>query len=891
MAKDKKGNQDSEKEIHKNDTELDELLDRAIEDQRAQEEAKNDDITLIGGNKEDQVELSFNDSGMQTVDQIQPRQIEETMRTSYLNYAMSVIASRALPDVRDGLKPVHRRIMYAMYKNGLTPGSKYSKSASTVGEVMKYYHPHGDSSIYNAMVRLAQPFSLRYPLVDGQGNFGSIDGDGAAAMRYTESRMSPVATYMVQDIAKDTVDMGDNYDGSTKEPTVLPAVIPQLLINGQTGIAVGMATEVPPHNLSEVTDALVDLLYNPELTIEEIVSKHIQGPDLPTGGTIYGADDILAGYKTGRGRATVRAKAELEEDRIIITEIPYQINKSEMLIKIAALVRDKKIEGIKEIRDESNKDGIRIVFEIKRDASPEVVLNMLYKQSELQSAVYFNLLALVNRGRQPKLLNLKEILQEFLQHRDEVVTRRTKFDLKKAEDELHILDGLKIALDHIDRVIAIIRASYDKEEASKNLQKEFSLSDKQAEAILQMRLQTLTNLDKSKIEEERNAKIALIAELRKILENDDVKKELIAKEMKDASAKLASPRRTKIVAHKVGDYNKENFVEEETVLLQITNAQYIKYLPLDNFSKQARGGRGKISFNPRDNDFVKQSVVCSSHDYVYAFTSLGRVFRTRVFDLPAGTRQGRGQNLVNYLSLQENETVASILTISKDQESLKEGYLIFGTKNGVIKRTPLDQYSNIRTTGIIAIGLKENDSLVQVVLSTDKNHKIVMSANNGKTVIFDRDQVSAMGRTAGGVRGIKLKKDDQLISLELSDFDFQAGEDEDDGALISETKDKKYPTLLVVTENGFGKQTFLGEFRKTNRAASGVKTLNITKKTGKPVLIHILDGQEEDLIVTTKNGVTIRINPADISHFGRATQGVKTIKLDDQDVVVSGSVQ
>lgn len=826
-------------------------------------------------------------------EQVQPRLIEETMQTSFLNYAMSVIVSRALPDVRDGLKPVHRRILYAMHRDGNTPGSKYVKSANVVGNVMAKYHPHGDASIYDAMARFAQDFSMRYPLVDGQGNFGSIDGDAPAAMRYTEARMDVATTLLLQDIDKDTIDYIDNYDGSRQEPTVLPSLIPHILLNGNTGIAVGMATEIPPHNLEEVNAAVQALIDNPELTIDDL-AEFIKGPDLPLGGIIYGREAIKQAFQTGRGRVVCRSRAELEEDRIIVNEIPYMVNKATMLSKIAELVRDKKIEGIKEIRDESNKDGIRIIFETKRDASPEVVLNLLYKHSELESAVYYNMVALTNRGREPKLFNLKDILVEFISHRYEVVTRRTQFELKKAEDELHILDGLKIALDNIDKVIALIRASYDKEEASKNLQKEFDLSDRQAEAVLQMRLQTLTNLDKNKIEEERNAKIALIAQLREILEKPEVMKALVKQELNDAADKIKSPRRTEIVDHAVGDFNKEQFVQEEQVLVQLTNAQYIKYTQVDAFSRQGRGGRGKISFNPKDEDFVKQSIICSTHDFVYAFTNKGRLFKTRVFDLPAGTRQGRGQNLVNYLKLQEGEKVTRVLTVSKEEENNLQGHLVFATRNGTVKRTLLELYKNTRSSGIIAINLREGDELVDVGWSHEEKDKVVLSANNGKTVIFDVGQISEMGRSATGVRGIKLKTGEELISLELSQFEFQQGEEEDngngDGALIEDTKAVQYPTLFVITEKGYGKQTFLGEYRKTNRAASGVKTMKVTSKTGKPVFIAIVHGEEEDLLVTTKKGITIRIDPRTISHLGRATQGVRAIKLEDGDSVGSGTM-
>lgn len=823
-------------------------------------------------------------------DRIEAKVLEETMKTSYLTYAMSVIVSRALPDVRDGMKPVHRRIIYTLHKLGITPGSKYKKCALVVGEVLGKYHPHGDSSVYNALARLAQDFSLRYPLIDGQGNFGSIDGDSPAAMRYTECRMDKPASHLVGDIEKNTVDFVDNYDGSFKEPKVLPNVFPNLLVNGQTGIAVGMATEIPPHNLNEVCAALLHLLENPEATIEELC-EFVKGPDFPTGGILYGKADLVSAYKTGRGKATLRSKAELEENRIIITEIPYQLNKADLLIRIAGLIKDKKISGIKDIRDESNKEGIRVVIECKRDGSPEVILNQLYKLSDLQVNAHFNLLALVNDGRQPKLLNLKEILQEFLNHRHEVVTRRTQFELDKAEAELHILDGLKIALDFIDEVIKLIRSSYDREEAAKKLQDRFKLSEKQTDAILNMRLQTLTNLDKSKIEDERDAKIKLIGELKEILEKPAVKQALINKEISDLSDKFKQPRRTQIIEQRVADYNKEDFVVDEEVLIQLTHAQYIKVLPVTTFRQQGRGGRGIASFNPKESDFVKSSLVANSHDYVYAFTNMGRVFKTRVFELPSGARQGRGQALINYLEIKEGEKITNILTVTKETEEDKEGSLVFVTKKGVIKRTKLDQFQNVRRTGIIAIGLNDGDEVIEVDLSTSKEDNYILSADNGKTVIFNREQLSPMGRTARGVRGMRLKDGEQIISLEINQFDFN-GDGEDDEALIKSKKKLalKYPSLLVITEHGYGKQTFLDSFRKTNRGASGVKTLNLTKKTGKPVLIQVLGGEEENLIVTTKKGITIKIDPKKISQLGRNTQGVKVINLGSKDSVVSGSV-
>lgn len=867
-------------------------------------------------------------------DRVEIKVLEEEMQKSYLSYAMSVITSRALPDVRDGMKPVHRRIVYVLNKMGLTPGSKYRKCAQVVGEVLGKYHPHGDTSVYNALARLAQDFSVRYPLIDGQGNFGSIDGDNPAAMRYTECKMAKPAVYLIGDIEKDTVDFVDNYDGSYREPKVLPALLPNLLINGQTGIAVGMATEIPPHNLNEVCQALLYLIKGvkpknlddleisettseensntetkekqleesqnqtdspksiEEITIEDLM-EFIKGPDLPTGGIIYGKNDILNAYKTGRGRCLVRSKTELTESSIIVTEIPFQINKANLLMKIAELVKDKKIEGIRDLRDESNsKEGIRMVIETKKDASPEIILNQLFQLTELQVYQHFNLLALVNDGRQPKLLNLKEILVEFVKHRYNIVTRRTKFDLRKAEAELHILDGLKIALDYIDRVIAVIRASYDKVEASQNLQKEFKLSEKQAEAILQIRLQTLTNLDRNKIENDRQIRLALIKDLKNILESPERMKTVICDEITEVSEKLKSPRRSQIIEPSLSDYKKEDLIEEEDVLVQLTQSQYVKVLPIDSFKMQARGGRGVISFNPKDEDWVKSSFVCNTHDFVYAFTNTGRVFRTRVFELPSGARQGRGQSLVNYFEFQENEKISTILTITKAQEKDQKGSLIFATKKGLVKRTNLELFERINRSGKIALGLNEGDELLDVRLSLDDKDKIILSASNGKTVIFVRDQLNPLGRTAKGVRGIKIKPKFELISLQISDIDLEeVGENDEDTALIEEeSKEKEYPSILVVTENGFGKQTKLKDFRMTNRAAGGVKTLKMTDKTGKPILVSVLYGEEENLIITTKKGITIRIDPTNISQFSRNTQGVKIIKLEKKDFVVSGDV-
>jgi DNA gyrase subunit A len=740
--------------------------------------------------------VTGNGLGFSDNDKVETRILEEEMQDSYLKYAMSVIVSRALPDVRDGLKPVHRRIIYVLNKMGLTPGAKYRKCAQVVGEVLGKYHPHGDLSVYNALARQAQEFSIRYPLVDGQGNFGSIDGDSPAAMRYTECKMAKPSVYLIADIEKDTVDFADNYDGSQQEPKVLPSIFPNLLVNGQTGIAVGMATEIPPHNLNEVCQALVHLLKNPEASIEDLL-EFIKGPDLPTGGILYGKADMLAAYQTGRGKCVLRSRCEILESQIIITEIPYQVNKAETLIRIADAIKDKKIEGIRDIRDESNKDGLRVVIDTKRDASPEVVLNQLFKMSDLQVNLHFNLLALVNQGRQPKLLNLKEILEEFLIHRDDVVVRRTNFDLKKARAELHILDGLKIALDFIDEVVALIRSSYDKEAAAVKLKKRFDLSDKQTEAILQLRLQTLTSLDKNKIEENRQKLLLLIAELVKILENPEVKQALIISEIEEMSEKLKSPRRTQIVSASLGSSDKEDFVAEEDVLIQLTQAQYLKVSSVEEFRQQGRGGRGVSSFNAKDDDYVKDSQVANTHDFVYAFTNTGRVFKTRVFELPSGSRAGRGQNLINYFELKDGEQISNILTIPKAQEISGTGSLIFATTSGTVKKTNLEQFSSVNRSGKIAITLGEGDYLVNVCLSLEETDNVVLSASNGRTVIFQSSQLRAIGRTAAGVRGIRInEKTDKVISLQISQFEFQEDEEE----TIAENTEVKSEEIIVEVE-------------------------------------------------------------------------------------------
>jgi DNA gyrase subunit A len=853
---------------------------------------------------EDQIELISTEN--QNNDSVVPLLIEESMQSSYLKYAMSVIVSRALPDVRDGLKPVHRRILYAMYNLNLGPNSKYRKCAKVVGDVLGNFHPHGDQSVYNALARLAQDFVIRYPLIDGQGNFGSIDGDPPASMRYTESRMALPSMFLLNDIDKKTVDFIENYDATTTEPTVLPANFPNLLVNGSSGIAVGMATEIPPHNLSEVCDGLLELIKNPEITIPELV-EFIKGPDFPTGGIVYGKKDLIQAYTTGRGRIMIQSTTEIDENQIVITDMPYQVNKMTLLEKIADHVKNKVLEGIRDIRDETTKEGVRIVIEVKRDASPEVVLNQLYKLTELQSSFNYNLLALVNRGRQPRLLNLKDILKEFLDHRFEIITRRTQFELDQAEARKHILDGLKIALDFIDEVVALIRSSKDKPEAAQKLMSRFNLSDKQSEAILQMRLQTLTGMDKAKIEAEIADLITLIKKLRDILDVHEVKVSVLTDEINVLKTRFGSPRRTKLVVGQLGSQNIEDFIEDEPVLIQMTKSQYIKRLPVDTFRTQARGGRGVTSIVPKDDDLVVRSFIANTHDFVYFFTNLGRVFRLRAYELPETSRTSRGQALVNFLNLQSGERVSVALAVNKIiEESAQDNAtnIIMATKQGFIKKISLADFKNVRKSGIIAISLRAGDSLEYAALAS-LGDRIVLSSSAGKTVVFLESELRHQGRSAMGVTGIKIKASDFVIGMNTIAFAFAESEtDEEDekekdtqtelDLEISESSEPELvavnePTVIVITQKGYGKRTTLSEFRQTHRATSGVKTMKITKKTGSPSYVNIINGESE-IIVTTKAGVTIKTLIDSIRLCGRATQGVKIIRLDEADEVVSCAV-
>ena len=800
--------------------------------------------------------MDINDENFLSAQKIVPVKIEDEMKRSYIDYAMSVIVSRALPDVRDGLKPVHRRILYAMNDLALWPDKPYRKSASIVGETMGNYHPHGDAAIYDALVRLSQDFSLRYPLVDGHGNFGSIDNDPPAAMRYTEAKLHKIALEMLADLDKDTVDFAPNYDDRLKEPSVLPAKLPYLLINGAYGIAVGMASNIPPHNLTEVVNGIVAQLDNPDITNEELM-QYIKGPDFPTAGVIVGKEGIKEAYTTGRGKVCLRAKAEIEEDnrgryKIIVTEIPYQVNKAALIQNIAKLVQVKTIEGISDLRDESDREGVRIVIELKRDANPNVVLNMLYKHTQLQNTQSMLMLAIVNGV--PKVLTLREILAEYIKHREQVVVRRTKFDLNKAEARLHILEGLRIAIDHIDEIIKIIRNSYDN--AAQNLMERFGLSEIQAQAILEMKLRTLQGLQREKIEQEYNELVALIKHLKDILASEQLVKDIIKEEVIELKNKYGDERRTSIT-HGVGDIDVESLIKEETNVVTLTHFGYIKRIAADVYRSQRRGGKGLTAMNTREEDFVEHLFITSTHNSLMFFTNTGKVFRLKTYELPEASRTAKGTAIVNLLQLSQGEKIAAVMPVEKfDNDSL---YVLMATSNGLIKKTKLSEYANIRKTGIQAITLKENDELIDVRL-TDGNNEIIMVTRHGLSIRFKEEEVRAVGRTSMGVKGIELAKDDKVVGMEPIK--------EDNGY------------VLTITENGFGKRTELEEYRCQGRAGKGVLTYKITAKTGNIVGVEIVD-DDDDVMMITDNGIIIRINVNDISILGRNTQGVTLMRTSD----------
>ena len=790
-------------------------------------------------------------------------EIYDEMKNSYIDYAMSVIVGRALPDVRDGLKPVHRRILYGMSILGITPDKPHKKSARIVGEVMGKYHPHGDSSIYDAMVKMAQDFSTRYPLVDGHGNFGSVDGDGAAAMRYTEARMSPFSLQMVRDIEKDTVDFTDNFDGEEKEPVVLPSRVPNLLINGSNGIAVGMATSIPPHNLSDTIDACIKRIDDENCSNDELI-KIIKAPDFPTGASILGRDAAREAYETGTGKITVRSKSEIEETargrmRIVITEIPFQVNKARLIESMADLVRNKKIDGISAIRDESNREGMRIVIELKKDTNPNVILNRLYKHTQLQSTYSMIMLALVNG--EPKILRLCEIIDEYLKHQKIVITRRTKFDLAKAEARAHILEGLLIALDNIDEVIKVIRSSYN--DAKEKLMVRFGLSEIQAQAILDMRLARLQGLEREKIENEHNELMQKIAYYKSILADELKLMGVIKDELTEIKQKYGDGRRTKIVADD-GGIDEEYLIDEEDVAVTLTHLGYIKRVPENTYKAQRRGGKGIVGLTTRDSDFVKDLIITSTHDYLMFFTDLGKVYKIKAYEIPEASRTAKGTPVINFLNLDQGERVTAVIPV---KEFADDNYLIMVTRNGTIKKTPMSQFDTNRKTGLIAITLKDDDKLISVSQSSGEESVYVVT-KKGKSITFHEDDVRSMGRSAGGVRAITLDKDDEVVSMELD----STGERE----------------LLVMTKKGFGKRTSLDEYRLQTRGGKGVSTYDKTKfsKTGELVGATLVSKDDEIMLINS-NGVIIRIRANEISKSGRTTQGVKIMKVESGDEIVS----
>lgn len=807
------------------------------------------------------------------IGQVNNRSIEREMEESYLDYAMSVIVARALPDVRDGLKPVHRRILYAMSELGLNSRAKFRKSAAVVGEVLAKYHPHGDVAVYDSLVRLAQEFAMRYPLIDGQGNFGSMDGDAPAAMRYTEARMKALSEEILADLDKDTVNWMDNYDATRKEPIVLPAKAPNLLLNGTLGIAVGMATDIPPHNLSELIDATNKLIDDPSATTEDLL-EFVKGPDFPTGGFIYDWNAIKQTYATGKGGIVMRGKTEIVEEKgqhkIIISAIPYRVNKASLLQQFADLVKDKKIEGIKDLRDESDKDGVRIVIELKKDALPNKILNQLFKYSSLQETFHVNMLALVD-GIEPQVLNLKDILEYYIRHRLEIVRRRSEFDLARAKDRAHILEGLKKALEHIDAIIATIKKSETTEEAHAALQAKFKLSDKQAAAILQMQLRALAGLERKKVDEELKEKKRLIAELEDLLKSEKKMRSVIKQELQELKEKYGDERKTVLVKTPIGEFKAEDLIPDQQAMVIITKSGYVKRLAPDTYKTQGRGGKGVIGMTTKEEDVVEWLNTASTHDDILFFTNKGRVFQTKVYELPEGSRTARGQALVNFLDLPTSETVQGVLTINKKTPAK---FMVLCTKKGLIKKTPIEEFAKVRHSGLIALKLKTGDELRWAKYSTGTDD-VILSTVNGQAIRFDEKDVRPMGRTAAGVKGMRLKKDDHIMSMDL----------------VTRKDNLDNVQLLIVTENGLGKKTDLKLYKRQRRGGSGIKTLKVTPKTGKIVSLHVIDkSQEHDLVVISKAGQTLRTPIGKISTLGRATQGVRVMTLDDKDKVATTTI-
>lgn len=800
---------------------------------------------------------------------VKSREITEEVQQAYLEYAMSVIVSRALPDVRDGLKPVHRRILYSMQEMGLRPGAKFQKSAKVVGHAMGNYHPHGDSAIYDSLARMAQSFSLRYPLVQGQGNFGSIDGDAPAAMRYTEARLAPISEQLLADIDKDTIDFRDNYDASHKEPVVLPTRIPNLLINGSMGIAVGMATNIPPHNLGEILDAMMHLIDNKEADLKELL-QFVKGPDFPTGGVIYNEKDIVNAYATGRGPLLMRGQADIVESKkgfqIIISEIPYQVNKAELIIKIADLVKDKKIEGIKDVRDESDKEGLRIAIDLKQDAFPRKILNQLFKYTELQKAFHFNMLALVD-GIQPHILGLKGFLEKFIDHRREVVVRRTKFELKKAKDRAHILEGLKKALDHIDEIIAIIKKSESKEDAFNNLIKKFKFSDKQASAILEMRLQALAGLERKKINDELKEKLELIAYFESLLASPKKILGVIKDEFKEIREKYSDERRTKVVKSALREIGEEELIPEEDSLFMITRGGYIKRMPPEDLRAQKRGGKGLIGMATKEEDVVSHFFLANTHDSLLFFTNSGKVFQTKGYEVPESSRQSKGKAIANFLQVTSSDRITAVIPIPKDK---KDGrYLFMATANGVIKKVDIDAFSHVRSNGLAAIKLKGDDEL-HWVLTTSGDDQVILVTSGGSSIRFKEKDVRPMGRGASGVIGIRLDKDEKVVGSDVIPSGVEKG-----------------LHLLTVMRNGYGKRTELRSYKTQSRGGKGIMTAKITPKTGKLVSAHITSEENKEIIAVSRKGVVIRTSIESISVLGRATQGVRIMRLESADGLAS----
>lgn len=799
---------------------------------------------------------------------VEKREITDELQESYLDYAMSVIVARALPDVRDGLKPVHRRILWAMWDSGLTHSAKFKKSANIVGEVLGKYHPHGDSSVYEAMVRMAQDFSLRYPLVQGQGNFGSIDGDSAAAYRYTEARLSKIAEEMLLDSEKETVDWVPNYDGSRQEPRVLPGKIPNLLLNGTDGIAVGMATKIPPHNLTEIVNAINALIENPKATVSEIM-EFIQGPDFPTGGVIYDKKAINEAYATGRGAVTTRALAEIKENKkghvIEITEIPYQVNKSELIIKIAELVTDKRVLGIRDIRDESDKDGLRIIIELKNDAAPQKVLNQLFKFTDLQKDFHFNMISLTKGGLQPETMSIKDILAEYIEHRKEIVRRRAEFDLKKAEARAHILAGLHKALGNIDAVITTIKKSKDKDEAHKNLVAKFKFSDLQATAILEMRLQTLAALEREKIEEELKELKKIIEDLQALLKSPAKILKVIKDELKDIKDRFGDERKTRLVSGGLKEFKEEDLVPKEETIITMSQGGYIKRVNPASFKSQKRGGKGLIGSDVADEDFLSQFMTANSHDNILFFTDRGRVFQTKVYEIPEGSRIAKGKAIHNFLEIPLEEKVNAVITYPAEKKSIP-GFLAMVTANGMTKKTPLQDFENVRRNGIIAIKLKKGDSLQWVRLSSGDD-QVVLTTSQGQAIRFKESQLRPMGRATSGVRGIRLKKGDSVVALNIVNKESEKGQ------------------ILTVMANGFGKRTALSEYKVQGRGGSGIKTSKVTPKTG-VVVTSIIIGEEKEILALSAKGQIIRTQIESVRESGRATQGVRIMNVASGDKVI-----